>query len=591
MATEFFTRLQLKYDSYENWSDTTVTGQKGNLVLLAGEIGICTIPSTAKNSGVQDPPHIMFKVGDGKINEDTGVITGTAFKDLPWASAKAADVYAWAKQDKVTVEAAGTGNVVASIEWNKDLNDGKGGIKYTTASVATSQGLKDLQDALAALTKRVENLEAAIEAMDADFDVAEGNYITGITQVNGKITAIDQKALPTNADTVDGKHASDFATAEQGGKADTAMQSIKVLGHTLEDGDELTVAEGKTALGLKSAAYTESSAYATAAQGILASTAVQPTAIADMLTKTEAQNTYVPKGIVAGTIAGNGDNAQIPTTKAVADYVKNATASLTGAMHFIGKVDALPASANAGDVYLVGNKEYVWDGTQKKFVELGDEGSLATGDQVNAALAEAKKYTDDEIAELGLGDMSKETAANYVKKTEAPGYNDILTKAEAANTYVSSEDIESDNLSIDGTKIPTSDLVKKYVDDQASNYATSEQGGKADTAIQTITDSATGQIFKKSGTTVTAQVDKDLATNTTSNVSIPTSKAVADHVNARIATLDYTDTPVDGQFVTEVNQVDGKISVTRSNITLDKVAANTKANYVIFNCGSSTEVI
>ena len=92
--TEFFTRLQLKYDSYANWSDTTEAGKKGNLVLLAGEVGICTITAGVTVDGVQNPPHVMFKVGDGS----------TAFHALPWASAKAADVYKWAKAETVRLK-------------------------------------------------------------------------------------------------------------------------------------------------------------------------------------------------------------------------------------------------------------------------------------------------------------------------------------------------------------------------------------------------------------------------------------------------------------------------------------------------------
>lgn len=50
-----------------------------------------------------------------------------------------------------------------------------------------------------------------------------------------------------------------------------------------------------------------------------------------------------------------------------------------------------------------------------------------------AAEATAKSYTDGELAKLG--DMAKESKANYVAKIEAPGYNDILTKTAAASAY------------------------------------------------------------------------------------------------------------------------------------------------------------
>ena len=88
MATEktINTRIQLKYSSLEEWSDLSVAGKGGNLVLKAGEVGICAVPRGGSHLQTT-PPAIMFKVGDGT----------TAFKDLPWASGLAADVYPWAK--------------------------------------------------------------------------------------------------------------------------------------------------------------------------------------------------------------------------------------------------------------------------------------------------------------------------------------------------------------------------------------------------------------------------------------------------------------------------------------------------------------
>lgn len=75
------TRVQLKYDSYTSWTTNNPT-------LLPGEIAIAklvddvTIPvDQQKNAPV------LFKVGPG------------AFNSLPWASALAADVYAWAKKE------------------------------------------------------------------------------------------------------------------------------------------------------------------------------------------------------------------------------------------------------------------------------------------------------------------------------------------------------------------------------------------------------------------------------------------------------------------------------------------------------------
>lgn len=103
MATvikELQTRIALKYDSYSAW--TTAPGK--DLVLLKGEIGICNIDASSQESNVV--PTVLFKVGDGTKK----------FYELPWASAKAADVYGWAKSETVVLDGTTikfkTGNTV-----------------------------------------------------------------------------------------------------------------------------------------------------------------------------------------------------------------------------------------------------------------------------------------------------------------------------------------------------------------------------------------------------------------------------------------------------------------------------------------------
>lgn len=94
------TRIQLKYFEY---SDLSTVADK---VLLKGEVAAVHIPAGTKTitvgtetKTVQTNPTVLFKVGDGTMGTD-GVVTGTAFKDLPWLSALAADVYDWAKKSE-----------------------------------------------------------------------------------------------------------------------------------------------------------------------------------------------------------------------------------------------------------------------------------------------------------------------------------------------------------------------------------------------------------------------------------------------------------------------------------------------------------
>lgn len=179
------TRLQMKYDSYANWTSTTLGDGKGaKFVLKAGEIGVCYLPADYSEIQVSGttPPQILMKVGDGT----------STFAQLPWISAKAADVYAWAKQASLPVTQVGTGNVVSSIAWDEATK----GLKFTTASVATSEGLEQL-------TNRVQTIENTY-ATDAELAAA-------IEVING---AIALKADKTYVDEELGKkvNVSDFNT-------------------------------------------------------------------------------------------------------------------------------------------------------------------------------------------------------------------------------------------------------------------------------------------------------------------------------------------------------------------------------------------
>lgn len=75
---KFNIRLQNKYDTYANWV-------ANNPVLKAGEVAIVEVP--ASTGAVAQEPMILYKVGDGT----------SAFNDLPFGGARAADVHDWAK--------------------------------------------------------------------------------------------------------------------------------------------------------------------------------------------------------------------------------------------------------------------------------------------------------------------------------------------------------------------------------------------------------------------------------------------------------------------------------------------------------------
>lgn len=77
------------------------------------------------------------------------------------------------------------------------------------------------------------------------------------------------------------------------------------------------------------------------------------------------------------------DSANLATSAAIATYLEGAIAGLTGAMHFIGVKEELPATGVAGDIVIVGTAEYVHDGS--KWILIGDEGVYATVKGVEAS--------------------------------------------------------------------------------------------------------------------------------------------------------------------------------------------------------------
>ena len=81
MANFLNTRIRLKYDLYQNWYDKNPT-------LLEGEVAIA-VPGD-KLGTVNTAAACLMKVGNGT----------SAFRDLPWLAAPAADVHEWAKKSE-----------------------------------------------------------------------------------------------------------------------------------------------------------------------------------------------------------------------------------------------------------------------------------------------------------------------------------------------------------------------------------------------------------------------------------------------------------------------------------------------------------
>ena len=227
------TRIKLRYASYSEWQSST-------LKLLAGEVALCYVP--ANNDEIKNTaPTVLFKVGNGS----------KVFSELQWASARAADVYNWAKQSTLPIEKLGSGNVVASISWDAENNR----LKYETVSVATSEGLEELQNLVAGINTRlgaaetdIDNLQAAIETLNGE-NTVDGSVAKAVkTAIDAEVIARDA-AIKVEADRAKKAEGalSDRIDDYETNKETFALKSdVTGLSSTVSGIDgRLTTAEGK----------------------------------------------------------------------------------------------------------------------------------------------------------------------------------------------------------------------------------------------------------------------------------------------------------------------------------------------------------
>lgn len=134
----------------------------------------------------------------------------------------------------------------------------------------------------------------------------------------------------------------------------------------------------------------------------------------------------------------NKDSDNLATSKAVATFLENAITGLSGAMHFAGIKEELPASANNGEVVIVGTAEYVWSNDKSGgagWILIGDEGVYATISGVEAAYVkktltiaginlEDAITTDELKTALGLKALAYKDSASGIIEGVVTGVKD-----------------------------------------------------------------------------------------------------------------------------------------------------------------------
>ena len=539
------TRIRLKYDTLQNWTTN-------NPVLLAGEIAVVAIPTGSETTVQQvTKPAIVFKVGDGT----------TAFNTLPYASGLAADVYAWAKAaTKPSYTASEVGAATAADITNAinalDVTDAAQSGQYVSAVSQVDGKIQVTRANLPTVNIPEYTLQAGtddgtIQLMKDGAVVGEAVKVTGFDDIVADIAAKYTKPAS-------GIPLLDLASGVQTslGKADSAVQSVT---EGTENGTISVDGEDVSVHGLGSAAYTASSAYDAAGAA------------------TSAVNSHNTSGTAHSDIRSliTGLDGRLDTAESDIDTLQTQIAGLSGAMHYVGDSTTdptLPAGPTiashegeyqAGDVCTYQKGEYVYDGSEWRL--LGDEGSYLTKTEASSTY------------------LTQSTAAStYATQTALSG---VQTTAQSAQTQAN-QNKEAIADIVDGT----TQVADAAHADSADNATTASNYNTASGTIKTKFDSVDAAIAAKADPS-----------------------DITDAINA----LDKTDSAVSNQYVTAVSETNGIISVTRKQIAYSEIsgtpaipsAANAgrllgldgtelfNANQaddttiIVIDCGSSSELV
>lgn len=559
-TTTLNTRLQLKYDTYKNWTDN-------NPVPLKGELCIVEVPASTGASTKE--PAILFKVGDGT----------KAFNTLDFTAGYAADVYDWAKaQTKPEYQATEIKNLDSYISGKvQDTNTTYQIVKVNEYSYKLQS--KELNGEWADVIGGTITIPKYDDTALSDrVDALEGlvGKTAVATQIANAIAALKTELIGTDSDiatsnTIKGaKKYADSLNAAMDSRVDALEEAVGTGGSV---DSKITAAIGKldksdTAVnGQVVSAVSETNGVITVSRRALVETDI-PT-----LSQSKVNGLATSLAKKQDTLVFNSAYDASTNKAATMADVTEAVGDLSGAMHFEGVKESIPENSegySSGDVILVGNKEYVFDG--ETWHELGDEsiyavkGSIVNADiAANAAIAQSK--IANLTADLGkkantadLGTMARKNATDYVAKTEAPGYSDILTKTSAATTYATIAAVDNKVDKIKGKGLSTND------------YTTAEKnklGGIAAGAqvnvIESIKVNGQAQAIDSKGVNITVPTGALASKSKVAEADLETT--LASKINGKANASDLADIATSGN----VNNL-----------------IQTPGDLLILNCGSAT---
>lgn len=426
------TRIQLKYDTYTNWTTN-------NPILKAGEVAVATIASgNTQEVNSVTAPQMLLKVGDGTNN----------YNALPFISAKAADVYSWAKAaNKPTYSASEITGLSDYISGEIQDTDTQYKIvkvsdyNYKLQSKALNGTWTDVEGSAIVIPNDTE----AIEALEASITT-----LTGADTVEGSVA----KALKDAKAYADGKDAA-IAAAKKAG--DDAQADVDVL-----EAKVGSVPADKTVVEMISDAQAAATYDDTALTGRVTTVEGKVTTLIGDDASKSART--IASEEVAKIVAGA--DASYDTLKEIADWISS------------HKTDA--TAMNSAIVAL----EAIVDG-------IGGDGEKAT----------VVEYVTDAIAALKIGDYAKaaDLTALAGRVTTLEGKAHTHSNKALLDTYTQTETDLADA------------VAKKHTHANATvlDGISAEKITAWDAAVQSITAN-TGLKATKSGTDITIDFDNSV---------------------------------------------------------------------------------
>lgn len=420
---------------------------------------------------------------------------------------------------------------VGTLTYNDTTYDTvKAYVDAKTSGIATDAALSDLTDRVTAAEGEIDALQAA---------TAEGGAVAN--------AIADAKKAGTDAQATANQAKADAAAAQADvdaleGKVGTVPADKTVIGMIGEVETAYKDKDAELAASIKAISDDYlTSADKTTLQGNI-DKKVDKTVYDAKVSALETADTTLQGNIDAEkTARENADNAQVTRIATLEDQIKG----LSGAMHFEGVKAEVPADVSgyeAGDVIIVGEKEYVFNGTA--FVEFGDVS--AEGERIAALETTVGKVAEGENPATGLiKDIADNAAAITAEETRAKA-------AEAANATAASE------------AKAAADAAQDDVDAIAADYLKAADKTALEGSIGDVSDRVTA-IENKSISDGANKVEKS---DTNGNIKIDGVETVvythpANHTISEVTGLQ--------------DALDAKATVTALNATNTNVQANTDA--------------